>query len=201
MNCFIAQTTLLCCRYLATGDSYTSIAASYRTHKSTICCIIPETCRKIWEMYEEEIVPQPTTQSWIENGTAFQPNWQFPNCVGAIDGKHVLVQAPAQSGSSFFNYKHTHSIVLMAVVDARYRFIYIDIGAFGRQSDGNIFQNCTLGQALRNQTLNLPPPTKLPRSERRLPFVFVGDEAFPLMENLMRPFSGQGLDLEKKIFN
>ena len=80
-------------------------------------------------------------------------------------------------------------------------FIYLDIGACGRQSDGNIFQNCTLGQALRNQTLNLSPPTKSPRSEGRLPFVFVGDKAYSLMKNLMRPFPGQGLDLEKKIYN
>ena len=50
----------------------------------------------------------------------------------------------------------------MAVVDARYKFIYVGIGTFGRQSDGNIFQNCTLGHALRNQTLNLPPPTNIP---------------------------------------
>ena len=44
------------------------------------------------------MMPQPTTQSWIQSGKAFQSQWQFPNSVGAIDDKHVLLQATAQSG-------------------------------------------------------------------------------------------------------
>lgn len=129
--------------------------------------------------------------------------WQFPNCAGAIDKKHIVLQAPGLSGSQFYNYKNAHSIVLLAVVDAQYRFTYVNIGAYRRQSDGNVFKNSSLGKSLAKKTLNLPPAKCLPQStsNKTLPYVFVGDEAFPLMKNLMRPFPGRNLQLDKTIFN
>ena len=58
---------------------------------------------------------------------------EFPHCVGAIDGKHVAMQAPARSGSTFYNCKGTHSLVLLAVCDAHYCFTLIDIDDARRQ--------------------------------------------------------------------
>ncbi|XP_023311221.1 uncharacterized protein LOC108910736 [Anoplophora glabripennis] len=58
----------------------------------------------------------------------FEMKWNFPKCLGAIDGKHILVQAPHNSGSYFFNYKGQHSTVLIAVVDAEYKFLITAVG-------------------------------------------------------------------------
>jgi len=54
----------------------------------------------------------------------------FPNLCGSLDGKHIALQAPAESGFLFFNYKKTFSVVLLALVDANYRFIAVDIGSY-----------------------------------------------------------------------
>lgn len=58
----------------------------------------------------------------------------MPNCLGAIDGKHIAMQSPHKSGSAYYNYKHFYSIHLMAICDAKYKFTFVDIGAQGKSS-------------------------------------------------------------------
>ncbi|KAJ4930774.1 hypothetical protein JOQ06_025082, partial [Pogonophryne albipinna] len=182
--------------YLATGDSY-------RVGHSTVAVIAREVAGAIWTALVEETMPVPQTEDWRAIAAEFQERWNFTNCVGAIDGKHVVIQAPANSGSLYFNYKSTHSLVLLAVVDAQYLFRIVDVGGFGKSSDGGSLQNSAFGESLRDGSLQLPPDTVIPGAERLglLPHVFVGDEAFPLLDNLLRPFPGRHLTRERRMFN
>lgn len=154
-----------------------------------------EVTQAIWEALLPDFMPVPTREDWLTIAEDFQRRWNFPNCIGALDGKHVVLQAPPNSGSAHFNYKGTHSIVLMALVDANYMFQVIDVGAFGRNSDGGILSNSPLGIGLREGTLGIPEDTPLPGADLMgpMPFVVVGDEAFPLQRHLMQPYPGRGL--------
>jgi hypothetical protein len=131
---------------LATGDSFRSIAFSYRLGVSNVQGIIVEVCNAIIQLLEKSM-PIPTTKKWLDIADEFWNTWNFPNCVGAIDGKQVIT-AQASSGSMYFTYKKTFSIVLMALADANYNFIAVDIGAYGKNSDGGIFANLKLGKYL-----------------------------------------------------
>lgn len=93
-------------------------------------------------------MPVPTVGKWRQIAEDFHHLWDFPNCLGAIDGKHVQIQAPANTGSLFYNYKGHFSVVLLAVVDARYCFRVIDVGAYGRSSDGGTLAASAFGKAL-----------------------------------------------------
>ena len=134
----------------------------------------------------------PSEQEWRDITQKFEHRWNFPNCIGAIDGKHVVIQAPANSGSLYYNYKCTFSLVLMALVDAEVRFIAIDVGSYGCNSDGGIFSNSAMGRAVQSNKFNIPAPTPLPEAAQlgHLPYVIVGDEAFPSKTYLFRPYPG-----------
>lgn len=134
------------------------------------------------------VMKTPTSDQWKEISDEFERQWQFPNCIGALDGKHVILDKPANSGSLFFNYKKTFSIVLLALVDANYKFIAIDVGAYGKSSDGGIFKTSAFGTKFFNNDLQIPPDKKLPGTNTLAPHVIVADSAFPLHRSLMRPF-------------
>lgn len=134
--------------------------------------------------------------------TDFKEYWQVENCVGAVDGKHIAILQPPGSGSYFYNYKGFFSIVLLAVVNANYEFMYVNCGVNGRVSDGGVLFETDFGQKLENSQLNLPSPTSFPNHrDVCLPYVFVGDEAFPLKENLMKPYPNKGITHSEKIYN
>ena len=87
--------------------------------------------------------------------------WQFPNCLGAINGKHVNLRAPPKSSTLFHNYKGFFSILLVAFVDADYKFIYIDVGDYGSNSGTAIFRSCNFGKAFMYGQRDVPPPKPL----------------------------------------
>lgn len=191
------------CRFLGYGDSFSTISFSYRLGETTVREIIYDTCQKIWSTLAPEVMPTPTLEQWKKIEDGFRTKWNYPNCIGAIDGKHVVFEKPPKSGSLFYNYKKEFSVVLLALVDADYRFITVDVGAYGRNSDGGIFRSSTLGKKIIAKNLNIPEDKALPQTNTILPHVIVGDEAFPLMTNVMRPFPGAqtGQDEGNKIYN
>ena len=128
--------------------------------------------------------------------------WDFPNCVAAVDGKHVRIVAPSKSGSLFFNYKGYFSIVLLAMVDANYKFTVIDVGSYGKEGDAGIFNKSEMRLLVEKETI-FPPPDYLPNSDIILPHVIVGDEAFRLSKHIMKPYCKRQImdDEQKRTFN
>lgn len=122
---------------------------------------------------------------WLTKAAGY--NRLFPHCVGALDGKHVVLESPIHSGSDFYNYKKSFSIVLLALVDADYLFMFADVGCQGRMSDGGVLRNSILWTKINEYTLNLPQPHPLPGRNISVPYVIVADKAFALSNNIMNP--------------
>ena len=189
-------------RYMATGESYRSLSFAFRVGHNTISLFVPQVCKAITEEYMGEVMKCPTTpEEWKMVAQGFADRWQWYNGCGAIDGKHIVIRAPPGSGSLFFSYKKTYSIVLMAVVDAHYRFVYIDVGAQGSSSDGGVFRDCDLFKAMEGQYAGFPEPETIPKDDKHIAYHLIGDDAFALRTWLMKPFPGLGRDVPERIFN
>lgn len=102
---------------------------------------------------------------------------------------------------TFYIFQGTFSIVLVAIVDASYRFVMVDAGAPGRHSDGGVFKATSFGRQLQDEVLVFPVPARLPRSRKVAPHVFDGDEAFQLRPDFMRPYPGKHVLPAQRVFN
>ena len=189
-------------RYLVTGDAQTTIAVSYCNSPTLVGRIIEETCDVFWYTLSGFLRVLTGADDWKNIAKEFEQRWKFPHALGPLDGKHVVMQAPPRSGSMFFNYKKTHSIVLLAVCNAQYEFTLVDIGDTGRQADSSVYANSYLGCAIENELLNVPEPDCIQNNPNiTMPYVFLADHAFGLKPNLMKPYPDQYLPLDERIFN
>ena len=113
-------------RFLATGETFRSLSFQFRISKGAISYIVRDVCDAINKNMSPLYLKVPSTmEEWLEISGKFEERWQLPNCVGAIDGKHIVMQPPPEAGSHFFNYKHTHSIILMAIAGPLCTFIQL----------------------------------------------------------------------------
>jgi hypothetical protein len=189
-------------RHLATGDSYKSLMYLFYVAHNTISLLVRDVCQAIWDEYGEEAVTNPTTpEGWKEVSEAYSRRWNFHHVIGALDGKHIRIKCPVHGGSKYYNYKGYHSIVLLALVDANYKFLWVQVGAPGSASDAQLWNDSSLREAIIENTIVLPDPEPLPADDRAMPYFIIGDNAFALKEWMMKPFAATPLPEEERIFN
>ncbi|CAF4875037.1 unnamed protein product [Pieris macdunnoughi] len=147
-------------RFFATGNSFRSLAFNFRMGFSTVREIVRDVCEAIWNKLRPIYMPEPTTLMWEKSEEGFRSYWNFPYCCGALDGKHVNITCPIN-----------------------------DVGSYGKNSDGGLFNKSALGESLEQGKLKMPADKPLASELEPLPHVVVADEAFPLRSYLMRPYS------------
>ena len=76
---------------------------------------------------------------------------ECPHAVGALDGKHIATKKPKKSGSEYFNYKGYFPLVLLALVNADYNFLWVNVGASGLSYDAQIFNCCKLKRRIETE--------------------------------------------------
>ena len=113
----------------------------------------------------------------------------------------MAIRCPRRGGSLYHNYKGFHSIVLMALVDGDYQFLWVDVGAAVSSSDGQIFKHSELRQKLEDGNIGFPEAAPLVLDGPLVNYFILGDDAFPLKMWLMKPYARRGMDMPQRVFN
>ncbi|XP_028415678.1 uncharacterized protein LOC114539199 [Dendronephthya gigantea] len=152
-------------RYLAMGESFKSLEFQFRISRTAISDIVVETCQAIFDVLSSWILKMPcTNEAWLQLASVFEQRWNFPNGIGAVDGKRINIQQPGNSGSHYYDYKGHNNLILLAAVGPQYEILWADVGTNGRASDGTVWQKCGLKHAMtaEHNPLNLPKPKLSP---------------------------------------
>ena len=148
--------------------------------------IIWETCDAIWtQLCRTSLLTPKTPQEWKRISEDVSTRWNFSHCLGAGDGKHVVIDYPKNSGSNFFNYKGSFSIVLLAFDDAIYCFTAVDVEQYGKTNDSCAFANSVISKALERNSFKVPAPEHVEGFADKLPYITVVDEGLPLKPHQM----------------
>ena len=189
-------------RHFASGHSYASMKFAWRVPHNTISVVVREVCAAIQAEYLDEVLTCPTTpEEWLEIADQYYKKWNFPHTLGAVDGKHVAIVCPSNTGSVYYNYKHFFSILLFGMVDADYKFLWADVSGNGAASDGQVYNHSELKEHVEAGTIGWPDPAPLPNDTEDVPYFMVGDDAFALRKTMMKPYSRRCMERTERIFN
>ena len=140
-------------------------------------------------------------EEWSRIAEKFQNRWNYPHALRAIDGKHVTIKKPDNGASFYYNYKKTHSIILMAIAGPDYECLWADVGCNGRSNDSGVWNKSELQKGIEDGTIKLPVNDALSESYPNMPYVFLGDGAFALKTFMMKPYPQKNLSIDKRIYN
>ena len=142
-------------RHLATGDCNTTLQYAFRVASLTINKFVPEICDAIIRAYRDQI------EDWLKFESIFRRRWDILHALGVLDGKHIPIISLQGGGNLYYNYKGFHSIVLLALVDGDYKFLWVEVGAAGSSSDARIFKHCNLRHKIEEGSIGFPESESL----------------------------------------
>ena len=195
----------ICLYRLGRGDYYYTIAEMAGLGVSTVHSIVTQVCASIVENLWQECITEHMPESEDDFNRKMEDmnnRWQFPFCWAAIDGCHIPIKCPpggAEACKEYHNFKNFYSIVLMAMVDSRYRFIWGSCGFPGNSHDAVIFQSTGLWENIKKH--GFIPDIGQQVADVTVPPLIIGDSAFPFQPWLLKPYTNAVLTAKQRYFN
>ena len=166
-------------------------------HNTIAVCILRPTVaalKKVMVTGPLGEIKWPKTEDEQLKGIAeFDERWGLPGVIGAIDGTLILMRKPSQKQGGvdtdgWLGYKGQIASLLLAVVDANGRFIYVSAGYPGCFGDAGAFMNSKLKEKIEAGLLSTNWSCTVGEITRTYKPFLVGDGAFPLSIYMQKCF-------------
>ncbi|KAL3178515.1 hypothetical protein MRX96_038410 [Rhipicephalus microplus] len=175
-----------------------TVANLFDLGRSTVNTIYREFGDIVVEALEDQWVRMLAADEMTHHIREFYAVTGFPQAVGALDGCHFPVSPPKENAIDYYNYKGWYSVILLALVDHKYRFRYINVGCPGRCHDAHVYHSSSLPSIVTGPTFRSPT---ISVNSSVVPPLLLSDQAFPLTPNLIKPFPGSSKTSAEKEFN
>ncbi|KAI4302382.1 hypothetical protein MLD38_038133 [Melastoma candidum] len=185
---------------LSSGKSLQSVGDLFKLNQSSVSQI---TWRFVEAMEEKGLVHLnwPSDEKEMERvKEKFEKIRGLPNCCGAIDATHILMNLPMVDAANdvWFDQEKNCSMILQGVVDADMRYRDVVTGWPGKLSDASVLRSSGLYELCQNGTRLNGKKVKLSEGSEIGEYI-VGDLGFPLLPWLLTPYRGKGiLELERE---
>ena len=184
---------------LAHGNAYVTIGPNFNVGKTTVIEAVEDVVEALCDLKEEYIKFPSTNREVLATCQTFEELTDLPNVVGAIDGTHIKIKTPIESGPDYFSRLQQHDVVVQAVVDGEKRFLDVAAGFPGSMHDSRVLRNSALYRRINNNELLTGPTVRV--GGREIKPVLLGDSAYPLSTWLLKPYPESTNDPPEINFN
>ena len=129
--------------------------------ESTVICIVNEVSQAVvenlWIKFVSNLFPK-NQGAFSKMMSEMDSEWQFPFFFSAIVGSHLFMKCPPggpEAMKQYRNFKNFYSIILLALADPKYRFIWASVGTPGNTHDSTLFQSTSLWKKQRLELSSL----------------------------------------------
>ncbi|XP_052851712.1 uncharacterized protein LOC128261849 [Drosophila gunungcola] len=148
---------------LGSSKDYRKVGRLFGIPSSMVPKVLTEFCRFICRVFSSEYLPPEfLTQEKLDECVSGFDELGFPQCFGVLDGTHIEVRPPIADAEDYYNMKGWYSTILIALVDHRGRFLYVNTGCQGRCSKSQIYEASTLKKMVNSSDI-LKPIQRLSR--------------------------------------